>query len=228
MSRVDEIKRQAVRLIADKGFEAMSLRQLAAAVGMQSGSIYTHYQSKGQLLLDLYCDYLEDLMSVWLERRTRHRHGMQKKLLSFVAVYVGFCHTRVEESRIVQLDFRSLDEQGKAQVSALRAQYEAELESILRQGMLAGVFQFCDLQVLQLAILSVMQGFCAVGCAAGPGAEARTFDACAAIILRLVGAERLMQFKSAVQPKPSVAAVRESLLVAGRAATAKGAVSPPG
>ncbi|MEA1028057.1 TetR/AcrR family transcriptional regulator [Pseudomonas sp. N-137] len=191
-NKVDEIKRHAVRLIAEKGFEAMSLRQLAAAVGVCPGSVYAHYESKGQLLQELYCDYLKDLMFVWVDQRKqdREKQSAEQMLMRFVAVYVGFYYRKAAESLIVQLDFRSLDDQGKAMVNELTELYEAELGSILRQGMLDGVFQFCDLLSVQLAILCVLRGFCAAGCSAAPMPESWTIEACVANAFRLAGVQQ--------------------------------------
>ncbi len=50
MAKAEEIKSRAIRLMAEKGYGAVSLRQLADAAGLQPGSFYAHYRSKAQLL----------------------------------------------------------------------------------------------------------------------------------------------------------------------------------
>ncbi len=210
MSKVEEVKRQAVCLMAEKGFEAMSLRRLAAASGMRSGSVYAHYSTKAQLLLDVYCDYLDDLLSVWMERR-HQPIGSPQALQGFVSVYVGFHYARAQESRIVRLDFRSLDEVGQLQVNELKAQYQAELGSILRQGELRGVFRFADLQATQLAILAVMQGLCAEPSLSEPEA----LEACINAVCSLVG-----------MPAASCARSHGELRVSGKVAAALMASRP--
>jgi AcrR family transcriptional regulator len=42
--------RAAAKLFRKKGFDATSTRDIAAAVGMQSGSPFYHFKSKGELL----------------------------------------------------------------------------------------------------------------------------------------------------------------------------------
>lgn len=186
MTKIEEIKVQAICLMAEKSFDAMSLRQLAKAVGLQPGSIYVHYQSKVQLLLELCCDYMEDLLSVWKELRKRRAQG-DEQLLSFVAIYVGFYYAREMESRIFHLDARCLPPRERAAVDELKGCYESELEAILRQGVESDVFQLTDLRVARLGILSLLQGICAAGCGASALSELQAFDVCAAAILRLVG-----------------------------------------
>lgn len=187
MTKIEEIKIQAISLMAEKSFDAMSLRQLAKAVGLQPGSIYAHYQSKVQLLLELCCDYMDDLLTVWMELRKRRAQGVDEQLLSFVAIYVGFYYAREVESRIFHLDVRCLPLREKAAVDELRGCYESELEAILRQGIESGAFQLTDLRVARLGVISLLQGICAAGCGASALSELQAFDACAAAILRLVG-----------------------------------------
>ncbi|MDT4852748.1 Bacterial regulatory protein [compost metagenome] len=194
MHKSEEIKVQAVRLMAEMGFEALSLRQLAAAAGLRPGSIYTHYQSKAQLLCEVCCDYLEDLLATWQERRQLRGQCARQQLLGFVAVHIAFARARPQESRIVRLDARSLDEAGRALVDELRRQHAAELESILYRGVQEGVFHMADVQVTSLGVLYLLQGFAA---AAGVR-EAQASAACAESVLRLVGACVPAQLASAL------------------------------
>ena len=49
-NRRQELLRSAARLFRRKGFHATSTRDIAAAVGMQSGSPFYHFKTKGALL----------------------------------------------------------------------------------------------------------------------------------------------------------------------------------
>src|SRR5512140_623903 len=49
-NRRAELLRSAARLFRRKGFDATSTRDIAAAVGMRSGSPFYHFKSKGDLL----------------------------------------------------------------------------------------------------------------------------------------------------------------------------------
>lgn len=184
MSRIEEIKKRAIQLMAERSFDGVSLRQLAEAVGIQPGSIYAHYPSKGQLLRDLCCDYQEDLLSTWQERR--RCHDPRKALVDFVSVYVRFHLARAAESRVVQFDSRCLEVRDKALVNGVRAQYEDELERILRQGMGRGLFRLSDVGAARLNIFSVLQGACMVH---GERTVGEVLQVCVDAALRLVGAE---------------------------------------
>ena len=48
-AREDAIIRIASRLLADKGFEAMTVDEVAASVGIAKASLYKHFSSKEDL-----------------------------------------------------------------------------------------------------------------------------------------------------------------------------------
>ncbi len=55
-----ELVRAAGRLFRRKGFDATSTRDIAAAVGMRSGSPFYHFKSKGALLCEVMRQGMED------------------------------------------------------------------------------------------------------------------------------------------------------------------------
>ncbi len=52
----EEIKREAFKLFAEKGYEDTTTQDIAEAVGLKKQSLYSHYKSKG----DIYADILRD------------------------------------------------------------------------------------------------------------------------------------------------------------------------
>jgi TetR/AcrR family transcriptional regulator, cholesterol catabolism regulator len=66
-NRRGELLRSAAKLFRRKGFDATSTRDIAAAVGMQSGSPFYHFKSKGALLYAV----MEEGMRSAIERQAR-------------------------------------------------------------------------------------------------------------------------------------------------------------
>jgi AcrR family transcriptional regulator len=52
-TRRSELTREAARLFAEKGYHGTSIGDLAAAMGVQKGSLYAHIESKQDLLWEL-------------------------------------------------------------------------------------------------------------------------------------------------------------------------------
>jgi AcrR family transcriptional regulator len=50
----DRIKREAMRLFVDHGVDAVSMRDIADAVGLKAPSLYAHFRSREELISDLF------------------------------------------------------------------------------------------------------------------------------------------------------------------------------
>lgn len=155
-----QIREAGVRLIFEHGFEAMSLRQLAAAVGLQASSLYNHIPSKQALLFAIMRDYMDDLLTK-VDEALDLGADPATRLDQFVAFHVRHHMARKQDLRIVNLELRSLDPEHRTQVVAMRDDYERRLEDILRAGAEAGVFAMPDRRVATFAILAMLTGIAA-------------------------------------------------------------------
>ncbi|TWC63019.1 TetR family transcriptional regulator [Pseudomonas sp. SJZ103] len=56
------IREKALEMFAEYGFQAVSLRKLAGAIGIHPGSLYCHIKNKHALLFELIEDHEDDLL----------------------------------------------------------------------------------------------------------------------------------------------------------------------
>lgn len=148
------VREAALRLFARHGFAAVSMRQIAAEVGVQAGALYLYTPDKQTLLFDLMRDHLEELLDDWapgdgppldeLERFTRH--------------HIRFHLVRPELVFIAYMELRNLEPENFAVIEGLRKTYEDRLESILIRGVAAGVFAVPDTKLATLAIIAMLTG----------------------------------------------------------------------
>ncbi|MES5483232.1 TetR/AcrR family transcriptional regulator [Bradyrhizobium sp. INPA03-11B] len=156
---LEAIRKAGVRLIFEHGYEAMSLRQLAAEVGIQAGSLYNHISTKQDLLFDLVQDHINDLLRE-LDQALEGKADPVERLRAFVAFHVTYHMTRKREVFIANSELRSLDAKNYDAVVALRGAYEQRLAQILTDGASEGVFEVVDIQVATFAILALLTGLC--------------------------------------------------------------------
>src|SRR5271167_684787 len=69
----------AVRVFAKKGFYATRVSEVARAAGVADGTIYLYFKSKDELLVSLFEDRVERLLS-FLETELPKRRGASEKL----------------------------------------------------------------------------------------------------------------------------------------------------
>jgi AcrR family transcriptional regulator len=156
---LEAIRKAGLRLIFEHGYDAMSLRQLAAEVGIQVGSLYNHISTKQDLLFDLVQDHINELLRQ-LDRALDGKDEPVERLRAFVAFHVSYHMTRKREVYIANSELRSLDPRNYEAVVALRSAYERRLSDILSEGVARGVFEVVDIQVATFAILSLLTGLC--------------------------------------------------------------------
>ena len=157
-ARTEEaIRAAAVDLIAARGFEAMTLRELAQRVGVQPGTIYRYFPSKARLLVDLLVEHLEFLLLHW-ERERPDSDDPVELLRAFVDFHIRSHTLRRREVFVANMELRSLAPADYRRVVALRRRYEDVLTGILRDGIRAGAFQLPDARIATFAILAMLTG----------------------------------------------------------------------
>jgi AcrR family transcriptional regulator len=62
VNRRDDLLRVAGQLMASKGYEGSSMRDIAASVGMLPGSVYYHFPSKEALFVELHRSIVDQMM----------------------------------------------------------------------------------------------------------------------------------------------------------------------
>ena len=127
---LEAIRKAGLRLIFEQGYSAMSLRDLAAEVGIQVGSLYNHISTKQELLFELVQDHVNELIRQ-LDLALEGKQGPEEKLRAFVAFHVTYHMSRKREVFIANSELRSLEPKNYEAIVALRSAYEARLARIL-------------------------------------------------------------------------------------------------
>jgi AcrR family transcriptional regulator len=150
------IREAALRLFARDGYAAVSMRQIAAEVGVQAGALYNYTTDKQSLLHGLMQAHLEDLLAARAAIETPA--GPLAQLEEFTRFHIRFHLQRPDAVFIAYMELRSLTPENFAGIETLRRSYENELETILRRGITAGVFAVADTKIATLAVIATLTG----------------------------------------------------------------------
>jgi AcrR family transcriptional regulator len=156
---MEAITEAGLELIYRHGYEGMSLRQLAAQVGIRQGSLYNHFRSKQDLLVHLYDEHMGRLLAALDEALQGHARPLDR-LRTFVAFHVSYHVERKREVFVVNSELRSLENHHRRRATEVRKQYERRLIDILQQGRDGGVFAIVDAPVTAYGILGMLSGIC--------------------------------------------------------------------
>lgn len=157
IATADDIRRAALRLFARDGYDATSMREIAAAAGLKAGSLYNHFASKEEILWDLTKGALMDLRSDIHEALSvlPDDASPSQRLHSFVDAHVRFHAINSEKARLVNRQMPGLSRAHYREVVQLRHTFEEDLAEILRMGVTTGEFRLVDTRLTVYAILQM-------------------------------------------------------------------------
>jgi len=152
-NRRDELVRAAAQLFREKGFEGTTIRDIAGAVGMRSGSPFYHFANKHELLMAV----MEEGLHLGLDRTRAvlDEAGLTptERFRRLVRTHYGILHDTGSDFIPVMLyDWRSLPAQYKRRIIELKDRYDAIWQSTLddlhREGRLAADAKLARLMIL--------------------------------------------------------------------------------
>ncbi len=151
------LRREALRLFSERGYSAVSMRELAEAVGMRQGGIYNHFASKQALLADLMATHIRALLAAH-DEAMEGRGSPREQLAAFVRHHVDYHLDFPQDVFLAYLELRNLEPENRLEIVALRDRYELALRNILSKGQAEGTFTLADPAIHARLLLSMLTG----------------------------------------------------------------------
>ncbi|MDW3713937.1 MULTISPECIES: TetR/AcrR family transcriptional regulator [Pseudomonas] len=130
----------AAHLFRSKGYERTTVRDLAGAVGIQSGSIFHHFKSKDEILRSVMEEtilYNTALMKASLADAT----NLRERVLALIRCELQSIMGGTGEAMAVLVyEWRSLSEEGQRYILELRDAYELLWLDVLGEAKAQGYF----------------------------------------------------------------------------------------
>lgn len=154
-----ELVNAAARLFRRKGFDGTSTRDIAAAVGMHSGSPFYHFKSKGALLYAV----MEEGMRSAIDRQTTALNAAQQAEPDAAALLRVLIRNHFDVLLGPGSDFipvmlyesRSITARQRALLAKLQGDYESVWEPVLRALSSDGRLQ-CPVKLARLLIFGAL------------------------------------------------------------------------
>lgn len=141
-----ELLALAARLFADRGYVSTTVRDIADAAGILSGSLYHHFDSKESMVDEILTGFLNDLFTRYAEIVAAER-GARVTLQEMIVASFEAIHERPAEVAIYQNEAKHLAQSTRfAYLDDRNAEFRQLWIGILSDGVDAGVFR-ADLDV---------------------------------------------------------------------------------
>src|SRR2546429_7918119 len=155
--RIDQVLESATRLFTEKGYEAASVRDLAAELEIRPSSLYHHFPGKQHILFAICMRMQTDFNAEVIPELLASRPP-DEAIASAVRRHVLFGQRRKGEVVVNIRERRSLPAEQLAQVNGLRREYRDTMARGIDAGCRQGSFRGGDPKLATMAIVDMING----------------------------------------------------------------------
>jgi len=150
-TRKQQIEEQATVLFRDKGYAASGMRDLAAILGIEAASLYSHIRSKEEILQNI-CFRMAEAFFQAIDKLDETTPDLQ--LAAAIRAHFLVIAQNINASAVFFNEWRHLSEPSLSEFLALRDQYEQIFVEIIDRGIQLGLFRPMDRKLAMMTILS--------------------------------------------------------------------------
>jgi AcrR family transcriptional regulator len=152
--RAGDIREAALTLFAERGYLGTSMRDIAAALGLQAPSLYNHLESKQELLRGIMVRTMEDLLADH-HAAVSTTGDVAEQLRRAMEAHVRYHARYPREVRIGNAEIGNLEQPVRDRVKAMRRDYSRAWQAIIVRGVDEGRFQTPSPQLASYAMLEM-------------------------------------------------------------------------
>ena len=153
-SRKAQIDGTATAWFRARGFAATSLRELALAVGLEAGSLYSHVRSKEEILHRVCFGLADGFFAAFAAATADESQSAAQRLRQAIEAHVRVLTQDGAASTVFLHEWRHLSEPARTEFVALRDRYEAGFRALISQGTAASELRCPDPAFAALTLLA--------------------------------------------------------------------------
>jgi AcrR family transcriptional regulator len=153
--RKSEIIHVAARLFRERGYSAVTMRELATDLGIKAASLYNHITSKQQILSEIILVIAEEFTD-GIEEIAAMDADATVKLKKVVAQHISLTSENPFGMAALNNDWMHLEDKLEY-YQQLRNQYEKRFREIVLAGQQAGELKGVSHEILLFSILSTLR-----------------------------------------------------------------------
>lgn len=152
-SRKENIIQITEKMFRETGYNGTSMRDIAAEVGIEAPSIYSHFKGKEELL-QIICFRMAERFIQAIEEVNDIYFNAEEKLRMALQAHINILTNDLNASHVFQHEWKHLKEPYLSEFRQLRNKYENGFRQIILDGENENLFAESDKQFAVLTILS--------------------------------------------------------------------------
>ncbi|MEN0659568.1 TetR/AcrR family transcriptional regulator [Caldifermentibacillus hisashii] len=137
----EKIIEKAIELFEKKGFSTTSIQDIVDELGVTKGSFYYYFSSKEQLLMDIYNEYITNLLDRQTKIIANKTLSPKEQLIEIIRLLINDLIENGPRARIYFREMRHLSEDHINTIKKIRKQFRKNIEMVIRTGEEQGVFK---------------------------------------------------------------------------------------
>ncbi len=155
-SRKQEIINAAAILFKEKGYSAVTMRDLAKTMGIKAASLYNHIQSKQEILSTIIIELAEEFTSGMEQIVTSEADPIQK-LENIITMHVDVTLRNSDGLASLNSDWMHLEEENLIYFEEMRHNYEENFRNIVKMGVDTGAISPYNIEIMVFSTLSTLR-----------------------------------------------------------------------
>lgn len=155
--RVDQVLETATRLFTERGYDAASVRDIAAELDMRPSSLYHHFPGKQHILFAI-CFGMQTDFNAAVMPLFHNGKGPLDTIRDVIEEHIRFSLEHRDAILVNIRERRSLPPQLLGRINGLRRQYRDALIAVIEAGRRQGVFSVDDPKLAAMAVTDMVNG----------------------------------------------------------------------
>lgn len=156
LSRKEQIIVVASRLFKEKGYKAVSMRDIAKVMGIKAASLYNHIQNKQEILSTLILDVAIEFTN-GMNKVVIKKDSPLNKIKSIIEMHIDVTVNYSEALAALNNDWMHLENDDLIKFVKMREDYEDNFRKIVKQGIDIGEIIPSHPEVILFSILSTLR-----------------------------------------------------------------------
>ncbi|MCB0467563.1 MAG: TetR family transcriptional regulator [Aequorivita sp.] len=156
LSRKDEIISVASHLFNEKGYKAVSMRDIAQAMDIKASSLYNHISGKQEILSEIILKVAEEF-TFGMKKVVFENSSAIEKVEKVIEMHIDITVNYSEALAALNNDWMHLNDADLKAFVKMREDYEENFRSIIKQGIEAGEIKQYHPEVILFSILSTLR-----------------------------------------------------------------------
>jgi AcrR family transcriptional regulator len=152
--RQRQVRAAALELFAAYGYRITTIDEIGERVGIKGPSVYKHFRSKQELLVDIMVESMDVLLAAQ-RQAIRSSTDVREQLRRVVGAHVRHHAEHPREAFVGNREISSLEEPYRSDVLRKRQEYDHRLRRLIQKGVRDGVFDAASPRLVAYGILDM-------------------------------------------------------------------------